>query len=112
LSPSVSDVQRAVAESADISGDHATAPALLLELQAQLGGLCALASEATEGGRRPFRVPAEWPALMGEFAYGLYLLADQTGVDADDLARAVAAVKRTYVERPRTPDINWPFTPA
>jgi hypothetical protein len=107
----VSDTQQLVAGSADAAGLHATAPALLLELQSQLGGLAHAASVGTQRGRQPFRPSAEWSTRLGELAYGLYLLADQTGVDVDAQARVTAEWVRRRAGR-RGPDDGWPFTPA
>jgi hypothetical protein len=99
-----------VAESADAADLHATAPALLLELQTELGALAATATSATERGRRPFRPPADWNRRLGMLAYGVYLLADQTGADIEAEVLAVAqATKATAASR--RPDGEWPFTP-
>ncbi len=107
----VSELQQIVAHSADAAGLHATAPAQLLELQTQLGGLAHAATTATERGRRPFRPNPEWTARLGELAYGLYLLADQTGVDIDAQVRATADwLQRRAVTT--GPDSGWPFQPA
>jgi hypothetical protein len=107
----VTDVQTIVAQSADAAGLHATAPALLLELQTQLGYLCATATGATERGRRPFRPPADWSARLGQLAYGVYLLADQTGVQVDTETIAAAhAVQRQAAAA--SADSGWPFEPS
>jgi hypothetical protein len=99
-----------VAESADAADLHATAPALLLELQTELGALAATATSATERGRRPFRPPADWNRRLGMLAYGVYLLADQTGAAIEAEVLAVAqATKATAANR--RPDGEWPFTP-
>jgi hypothetical protein len=79
----VGDLQERVALTADAADMHATVPALLLELQTLLGGLTATATAATGRGRRPFRPTPDWSNRLGELAYGVYLLADQTGVDLD-----------------------------
>ncbi len=91
------EVQRLVAHSSDASGLHATAPALLLELQTQLGILAATASRATERGRRPFRPTGDWAGRLGELAFSVYLLADQTGVDIDSEVSSVAALHKRFV---------------
>jgi hypothetical protein len=78
-----------VAAAADVAEAHSTAPALLLQAQAALGTLAATADAATEGGRRPYRVPPDWDAQLAELAYVVYLLADQTGVSIDDAVRRV-----------------------
>jgi hypothetical protein len=85
----VTQLQAEVADAADRAGAHSGAPTLLLQLQAALGRLAGLADEATEGGRRPYRVPSGWPDALGEVAYRLYLLGDQTGVEVDDAVRRV-----------------------
>jgi len=101
-------VQPIVAQSADAAGLHATAPTLLLELQTQLGALAANASTATERGRRPFRPTPGWAALLGEIAYGIYLLADQTGVDVErEVGNTAAAIKHRAEQA--GPDQGWPF---
>jgi len=86
----VNDLQTAVARAADRSGSHSTAPALLLQTLAALGKLSELANAATEGGRRPFRIPPNWEPELSELAYLVYLLADQTAVDIDATVRALA----------------------
>ncbi len=102
-----------MAETADAIGDHATAPALLVDLQVQLGRLAELSQEATERGRRPFRVPPGWEAALGELAYLVYLLADQTGVDASAQVVGAATAHRdqapTTTAMPQEP-ATWPFT--
>lgn len=105
----VTDLARLVAESADAADLHATAPALLLELQTELGALAATATAATERGRRPFRAPADWNRRLGLLAYGVYLLADQTGADVDAEVRGVAEATRASAAN-RRPDGEWPFT--
>lgn len=104
----MNDLQPAVAHSADLAGLHATAPALLLELQSLLGALSATATEITDRGRRPFRPNAEWSGRLGELAYRVYLLADQTGADLEAEIRNTADV----VEEGATElvgDGGWPF---
>jgi hypothetical protein len=107
----VSEVQEIVVRAADAAGLHATAPALLLELQTQLGGLAHAASTATERGRRPFRPSPEWEGRLGELAYGVYLLADQTGVDIEAQITRTADWLRRRAEQ-TVPDGDWPFQPA
>ena len=104
------EVQRLVAHSSDASGLHATAPALLLELQTQLGILAATATRATERGRRPFRPTGDWAGRLGELAYGVYLLADQTGVDIDSEVSSVAALHKRRAEQSASTEAGWPFT--
>jgi hypothetical protein len=84
------DLQATVARAADQAGSHSTAPALLLQAAAALGKLAELATAATEGGRRPFRIPPDWQPELSELAYLVYLLADQTAVDIDVTVRALA----------------------
>ena len=74
----MNDLQAVVARAADRAGSHSTAPALLLQATAALGRLAELANAATEGGRRPFRIPPDWQPGLSELAYLVYLLADQT----------------------------------
>lgn len=80
------DVHEVVSHTADAAGLHAPAVTLLLELQQQLGELSKLAVTGTQRGRGPLRPDANWAATLGELGFGVYLLADQTGVD---LAAAV-----------------------
>ena len=89
-SAAVNDLQAAVARAADQAGTHSTAPALLLQAAAALGRLAELANAATEGGRRPFRIPPDWEPELSELAHLVYLLADQTAVDIDAAVRARA----------------------
>jgi hypothetical protein len=84
------DLQATVARAADEAGSHSTAPALLLQTAAALGRLAELASAATEGGRRPFRIPPGWQPELSGLAHLVYLLADQTAVDIDATVRALA----------------------
>ncbi|SDI95069.1 hypothetical protein SAMN05444157_0951 [Frankineae bacterium MT45] len=100
-----------VAASSDAADLHATATALLLELQTQLGALAATATAATERGRRPFRPPADWAPRLGELAYGLYLLADQTGVDVEAEIRVTADALVRRAQR-NGPETGWPFNSA
>jgi hypothetical protein len=77
------ELSQAVARSADAAELHAPVPTLLLELQTLLGTLSATVAAETNRGRKPFRPGPDWPQRLGELAYGVYLLADQTGVDVD-----------------------------
>jgi hypothetical protein len=86
----VDDLQTIVARAADRAGSHSTAPALLLQAAAALGKLAELTNAATEGGRRPFRIPPAWQPQLSELAYLVYLLGDQTTVDIDATVRAMA----------------------
>ena len=84
------DLSQAVARSADAAELHAPVPTLLLELQTLLGTLAATVAAETSRGRKPFRPGPEWPSRLGELAYGVYLLADQTGVDVAQVVTATA----------------------
>lgn len=104
------DLGRLVAQSADVADLHAPVPTLLLELQTLLGTLSATVANGTGRGRKPFRPGDDWSRRVGELAYGVYLLADQTGVD---LAAAVTATARSVGAQarpapPGDPDA-WPF---
>jgi hypothetical protein len=87
----VNDLQDDVAAAADRAEAHANAPALLMQTQAALGKLATITDQATQAGRRPFRVPPEWSDALAELAYLVYLLADQTGVSVDTAVRGVSA---------------------
>jgi hypothetical protein len=104
-----SDIARVVAAAADEADLHAPVPALLLELQSLLGAVTATVSTATERGRRPFRPGPDWPARLGELAYGLYLLADQTGIDLDRAVRVRADQLRRTGQAARPHSTEWPF---
>ncbi len=90
------ELQEIVAKSADAADLHAPVPTLLLELQSLLGALTATVTAATDRGRRPFRPTPDWPQRLGELAYGVYLLADQTSVE---ISRAVAATAASVQQR-------------
>lgn len=77
------ELTQAVAHSADAAELHAPVPTLLLELQTLLGTLSATVAAETNRGRKPFRPGPDWAPRLGELAYGVYLLADQTGVDVE-----------------------------
>lgn len=85
------ELQELVAKSADAADLHAPVPTLLLELQSLLGALTATVTAATDRGRRPFRPTPDWPQRLGELAFGVYLLADQTGVEISRAVTATAA---------------------
>lgn len=107
----MSDLTDVVTRTADAADLHAPAPTLLLELQSLLGTLTATVTAATDRGRRPFRPSPDWPARLGELVYGVYLLADQTGVDVDEAVRATAAnLQRQRPARPPAdgPADGWP----
>jgi hypothetical protein len=103
------EIARVVAESADQAGLHAPVPAQLLELQSLLGALTASVTTATERGRRPFRPGPQWPARLGELAYGVYLLADQTGVDLDQAVRGRAGQLRRAGPAAEADQADWPW---
>ena len=101
-----------VAAATDRAGLGANAPALLLETQAQLGFMAALASQSTQRGRRPFRPDDAWADALGRVAFGLFILADQTGVDLDAAVRRVAAatIDSAVVAEETEPGARkWPF---
>jgi len=92
------DLNSVVAQSADAAGMHAPVPTLVLELQALLGTLSANVAASTNRGRQPFRPTADWTGRLGELGYGMYLLADATGVD---LAAAVTATAQRVADSAR-----------
>ncbi|MCW2495882.1 hypothetical protein [Jatrophihabitans sp.] len=104
------ELSQVVAQSADAADLHAPVPTLLLELQTLLGTLTATVAARTNRGRSPFRPDADWSLRLGELAYGVYLLADQTGVD---VGQAVANTARNVssTARPAAPlaSNDWPF---
>lgn len=106
----MTDLQTRVAESADAADLHAPVPTLLLELQTVLGALTATVTAATERGRRPFRPGPDWQGRLGELAYGVYLLADQTGVNVTDAVSSTADLVRDRPGPART-ETGWPFDP-
>jgi hypothetical protein len=82
----------------------------LLELQTVLGALSATATAGTERGRRPFRPGPDWAPRLGELAYGVFLLADQSGVDVADAVRETAQRLAAQRERTRAAErAEWPF---
>lgn len=103
------EIARVVADSADEAGLHASVPALLLELQSLMGAVTASVTTATERGRRPFRPGPDWPARLGELAYAVYLLADQTGVDLDQAVRGRAGQLNRAERAEPGERADWPF---
>lgn len=98
------ELTQAVAHSADAAELHAPVPTLLLELQSLLGTLSATVAAETNRGRKPFRPGPDWPHRLGELAYGVYLLADQTGVDLDDgVARTARRLADSAARSARPP---------
>jgi hypothetical protein len=104
------DLQQIVAQSADAADMHANVPTLLLELQMLLGSLTASATASTERGRRPFRPGPDWAGRLGELAFGVYLLADQSGID---VAQSVVTTAGRLGQASRTQQAagneGWPF---
>jgi len=95
------DLQEEVAASADVAGLHATVPTLLLELQTLLGSATAAVTASTQRGRVPFRPGPDWTSRIGELAYGVYLLADQTGVSIEEAVLGTADYLRVRAEQQR-----------
>ena len=87
----MSDLHDVVNRSADAADLHAPVPALLLELQTQLGILSSTVTRSTHRGRGPFRPDNEWTLSVGELAFYVYVLADQSGVDLNAVVPVVAA---------------------
>jgi len=104
------DLQARVAQSADVAELHAPVPTLLLELQTLLGALSATVTAGTNRGRRPFRPEQDWGNRLGELAYGVFLLADQTAVN---LAEAVELTAQHLELRGQAAkaesEHGWPF---
>jgi hypothetical protein len=104
------DLQARVAQSADVADLHAPVPTLLLELQTLLGALTATVTAATDRGRRPFRPDHDWGNRLGELAYGVFLVADQTGVNVADAVELTAQhlELRGQAAKAET-EQGWPF---
>jgi hypothetical protein len=102
-------LQQAVAASADAADMHATVPTLLLELQTLLGSLTATVNAGTDRGRRPYRPGPDWTSRLGDLAYGVYLLADQTGVEVDRAVRQTASNLHSRSSTRHGDDAGWPF---
>jgi hypothetical protein len=106
----VSELQERVAQSADVADLHAPVPTLLLELQTMIGALTATVTSATERGRRPFRPTPDWATRLGELAYGVYLLADQSGVDVAQCVQLTAQHLEMRGRQAKAADTQgWPF---
>lgn len=78
-----------MAQTVDRLDMHATAPALLLDLQDRLGELAREALRITNNGRRPFRPGPGWEGALGDLAFAVMSLADQTGVDLEQALQGV-----------------------
>jgi hypothetical protein len=106
----VTDLQARVAQSADTADLHAPVPTLLLELQTLLGALTATVTNGTDRGRRPFRPAADWSNRLGELAYGVFLLADQTGVDVAKVVELTAQHLELRGQQAKAAsEHGWPF---
>jgi hypothetical protein len=107
----VNDLQGRVAQSADAADLHAPVPTLLLELQTLIGALASTVTNGTDRGRRPFRPGADWANRLGELAYGVFLLADQSGVDLAQALEATAQHLELRGQQAKAADQHgWPFT--
>lgn len=106
----MTNLQERVARTADTADLHATVPTLLLELQTLLGALAATVTNETSRGRRPYRPGPDWGNRLGELAYGVYLLADQTGVDVASAVELTAEhLERRGRQAQAAGDEGWPF---
>lgn len=103
-----SELSRLVAHSADAAELHAPVPTLLLELQTLLGTLASTVSTETNRGRKPFRPGPDWPMRLGELGYGVFLLADQTGVDLPAAVAATAQGVSAHGQQRLATD-DWPL---
>ena len=107
---SLGGLQERVAVTADVADLHAAVPTLLLELQSLLGALTATVTAATDRGRRPFRPGPDWSSRLGELAYGVYLLADQSGVDvAQSVERTAQHLEQRGRQAKAAQQHGWPF---
>jgi hypothetical protein len=112
----VQELQRLVVETADRLGLHAPPPTLLLDLQARVGALADELVRGTEHGRRPFRPTRDWESMVGDVAFALVALADQTGVDTGRAARIAAdrLYRGAMAKQPPQPEEPaqdaWPFS--
>jgi len=109
VSDAVSPLGQLVARSADTADLHAPVPTLLLELQTLLGTLTATVAAGTGRGRTPFRPGPDWPARLGELAYGVFLLADQTGVDLEAAVARTANSVSAQTPPPAPVEADWPL---
>lgn len=107
---STADLSRAVVESAEAAGLHAPVPTLILELQTLVGAMAANAIGATNRGRTPFRPDEQWSSRLGDLAYGVFLIADQSGVDLDSaVLRRADLLHRQAQARAAQEQAGWPF---
>jgi NTP pyrophosphatase (non-canonical NTP hydrolase) len=109
----VRELQQYVAETADRLGLHATPATLLLDLQARVGALADEVVRATEHGRRPFRPTRDWETLLGDLAFAMVTLADQTGVDTERAVRVAAdrMYRSAMAQQQHQPPADaWPFS--
>jgi hypothetical protein len=109
----VRELQQYVAETADRLGLHATPATLLLDLQARVGTLADEVIRATERGRRPFRPTRDWEVLLGDVAFALVALADQTGVDTGRAVQVAAdrMYRTSLAQQHQQPAAEpWPFS--
>jgi hypothetical protein len=107
----VSDLQARVAQSADVADLHAPVPTLLLELQTLVGALASTVTNGSDRGRRPFRPGPDWSNRLGELAYGVFLLADQSGVDVAHAVELTAQHLELRGQQAKAADQHgWPFT--
>lgn len=107
------ELQNVVAETADRLGLHATPATLLLDLQVRVGALADEVVRATEHGRRPFRPTRDWELLLGDLAFAMVALADQTGVDTDRAVRVAAdrMYRAAMAQQQGQPAAEaWPFS--
>jgi hypothetical protein len=104
------DLQARVAQSADVAELHAPVPTLLLELQTLLGALSATVTAGTDRGRRPYRPDQDWGNRLGELAYGVFLLADQTAVNLTEAVELTAQhlELRGHAAKAES-EQGWPF---
>lgn len=82
-------MQTAVAQTVDRLEMHATATAILLDVQDKLGDLCREALRITSNGRRPFRPTQGWESAIAELSFTILSLADQTGIDLEQAVQKV-----------------------
>ena len=106
------ELQQYVAETGDRLGLHATPATLVLDLQVRVGALADEVVRATERGRRPFRPTRDWEVLLGDVAFALITVADQTGVDAGRAVQVAAdRMYRSAMAQQQQPAAEpWPFS--